>query len=117
MDDYDDIFSPQALRLFQIDQDLLDAQAVTSFNSREGSNANGICDVHRTASLVPDGRHTASSSQHKAAPGVSAFRITTDKGQRHKRAKFEDPKRRAEVAQLRKEGACMKCHWNKTAVR
>ena len=33
MDDYDDIFSPQALRLFEIDQDLLDAQALTLFNS------------------------------------------------------------------------------------
>ena len=75
---------------------------------------------------------TASESQHdcrflqerypqvgyrRLEPGYSTFPATEDSGRKHKRTKFEDPKRRNEVAQVRKEGACMRCRWNKIPVR
>ena len=49
--------------------------------------------------------------------GLFTFKVTSDKGRNPKRTKFEDLKRRAEVAQVREEGACMRCHRKKIPVR
>ena len=48
--------------------------------------------------------------------GLFTFKVTSDKGRNPKRTKFEDPKRRAEVAQIREEGGCMRCHRKKIPV-
>jgi hypothetical protein len=116
MDNPDHTFSPEALRFLGDDQGSLDAEALDLVDSWETSNADRVCDIDRTASTAPEGQYRAPSSQHRAGPWYSTFHASTDQGPRYKRAKFEDPKRRAEVAQVRKEGACIRCRWNKTPV-
>lgn len=63
-----------------------------------------------------DSEHENPSSLEKATSGYSMFPAATEQGRKRQRAKFEDPRRRAEVAQVRREGACMRCHWNKIPV-
>lgn len=116
MDNPDDTCSPEALRLLGADHGSLDAQALDLLDWWETSNADRVCGIHSTASTAPEGQYRAPSSQHGAGPGYSTFPATAGQGTRCKRAKFEDPKRRAEVAQVRKEGACMRCRWNKIPV-
>lgn len=102
MKDRDDIFSSEALRHLRGDQGSLDAQAVDMISSRELSNT---ARVLSTLDTVPEGRYSPSRSGQQGAPWHSFFPASTEQGSRHRRAKFEDPKRRAEVAQVRKEGA------------
>ena len=116
MDNPDRTFSPEALRLRGAGQGSLDAQALDLVDSWETSNADRFCGIHRIASTAPEVQSRAPSSPHRAAPWYSTFSASTDQGPRYKRAKFEDPERRAEVAQVRKEGACMRCRKNKIPV-
>lgn len=53
--------------------------------------------------------------KHNAIPGCSTLPSATG-GSRRKRAKYEDLKRRDEVALVRREGACMRCRWTKVPV-
>ena len=115
MDDTNDIFSPEALRLLGTDQGSLDTQALESLDSRESTNTSRVHDVERTASAATEGHDRATSSPHTAASGFSTFYATTVQGPRQERTKFES-KRRVEVAQVRKEGTCMRCRWNKIPV-
>ena len=116
MNNPDYTFSPEALRFLGDDQGSLDAQALGLIDLGETPNADRFCGIHGTVSTGPEGLYGAPSSQHRAAPWYSTFPASTDQDPRYKRAKFEDPKRRAEVAQVRKEGACMRCRWNKIPV-
>lgn len=55
-------------------------------------------------------------SEGTTIPGCMTFSATADQGEKGKRAKFGDLKRRDEVAQVRNKGACMKCRWKKLPV-
>lgn len=118
MDEIDDtFFSSEALRLLQA-KDTLDVQAQDLNSLWRTSNTPVDCGAHGTAATAaPGAQHRVPRSQKRAAPNYSTFPATADQGPRHKRAKFEDPKRRAQVAQVRKEGACLRCRWNKSSVR
>ena len=74
--------------------------------------------------LVAGARAKSSTNTHKkcqasklrqSLPGLAT--IPTTLATRHTRAKFKDPRRRAQVAHIRKAGACMRCRWNKIPVR
>ena len=58
-----------------------------------------------------------SSERKELQPACSTFPTTTRKDTKRKRAAFDDPDRRAKVAQVRKDSACMRCHIKKIPVR
>ena len=118
MDNFDDtFFSPEALRLLQAKEDHLDAQALDLVSSWETPNPCPPCSMHGTAAAAREGQQRVPRSQKRAGQGYSTFPATNDQGPRHKRSKFGNPERRAEVAKVRKEGACLSCRWNKSSVR
>ena len=57
-----------------------------------------------------------SSARQDLVSGLSTFSVAGDQSRERKRAKFTDPKRRGEVAKVRKDGACLRCRWNKIPV-
>ncbi|KAL8742555.1 MAG: hypothetical protein Q9190_004979 [Brigantiaea leucoxantha] len=99
MDNSSDFFSSEALQLIGADLSWLDVQASGWPDSSKGSHSDGDHDVPIISSTVFEGRHKVLSSQPEAVPGTHTFSATTELGPRRKRAKFEDPKRRADVAQ------------------
>ena len=118
MDEPDDtFFSTEALRLLEAHRVPPDAQAPEVISSWDTLVIDRDCGSRSTAAAASDGRKRAPDSPHRAESGYSVFSAASDQGPRHKRGKFEDPKRRAEVAQVRKEGACLRCRWSKSPVR
>ena len=112
----DTFFSTEALRLLETDQSSFDAQTWDTFgpwDTPEFSSLDGLYDI---TSISPKAQPRAPKSVKRAAPCYSQFSTFDDQGPKRKRAKFEDPKRRAEVAKLREDGACMRCRWNKIPV-
>lgn len=110
MDISDFIFSPGALQSFGADEGPPNAQVLESVNSCSRSDIVCFGSIQRTTSTVPQTpttQYRAPSSYH------STFPASTGQVPRRTRRKFADPKRRAEVAQVRKQGSCMRCHWNK----
>ncbi|KAL8823162.1 MAG: hypothetical protein Q9191_006119 [Dirinaria sp. TL-2023a] len=116
MDELDDtFFSPEALRLLQPRDSSLDGQQLELAGLWGTSSIGPTCDNHGSAAAALEAQKRAPRSRKRAAPGYSMFPATADRGPSRKRAKLEDPKRRAEVAQVRKEGACLRCRWNKSS--
>ena len=119
MDISDSIFSPGALQLLAANEGPLNAQALELIDSSSTSNTSYFDGIQRTASTapqVPTTQYSAPSSQPTAASFYSTFSASTEQAPRRARKKFENPERRAEVAQVRKQGSCMRCHWNKIPV-
>lgn len=54
-------------------------------------------------------------THHEQHSGSTSFPVNDNR--KRKRAKFDNPERRAAVAQVRKEGACLRCRLNKLSVR
>lgn len=104
MDYLDDNLSSEDLRLLEAYRISLDAVAL------QGTS-------HSVYGVPFETQHEKPSSLGKAASGYSMFPAAPEQGRKRKRTKFEDPRRRAEVAQVRREGACMRCHRNKIPVR
>ena len=109
-------FLPEASQLIGADQDCSQVQALDLNDSWETYNAEQIHRIDQTLYRAAKEQCTILNPQQGPASWFSTFSALTNESPRRKRAKYEDPKRRAEVAQLRKEGACMRCHWNKTPV-
>ena len=118
MDNPNNNFSPEASRLTRVDQDCSQAKALDLADSWEINIADHIHRIDQTPYRATKEQSSALSPQHGSASWFSTFPVepSSSENPRRKRAKYEDPKRRAEVAQLRKEGACMRCHLNKTPV-
>ena len=90
-------------------QDLPDVQ--------EGPSAT-LCNTNHTDSNISvpvGGQDNALSPRKRLAPKILVFPTADGQGKRQRR-RFSDAKRQ-EVAQVRKDGACMRCHLSKTPVR
>ena len=119
MDEPDNtFFSKEALRLLETDEASLDEQTLGLLSSWDTSVIDSSCGAHSTtAAAAPECQKSVPTLQHSAESAYSIFPTKPDQGQKRKRAKFEDPRRRDEVAQIRKQGACLRCRWTKSPVR
>ncbi|KAL9608518.1 MAG: hypothetical protein Q9167_006657 [Letrouitia subvulpina] len=88
MEDIVNTLSSEDLQLLEAYRSSLDAVAL------QGASHSGS--VHGIPSRA---QHEQPSSLEKAASGYSTFPVATGQGRKRQRAKFEDPRRRAEVAQ------------------
>ena len=116
MDDPEQIFSPEALRLLGEGQGSHDAQVPDSIDSWEKTSVDDFRPAHDTTCPPTEFQIETKNLDQVATVRYSTFPASTDGGPSRKRTKFEDPKRRAEVARIRKEGACIRCRWNKIPV-
>ena len=112
MDDVEQIFSPEALRSLFGSQGFGYAQDPDSISFWENPSIDSSHHAHDTTRTPTEVQLKTKNSQK----GRCTFPASGGEGPSHKRAKFQDPRRRAEVAQVRKEGACMRCRWNKIPV-
>lgn len=111
-----DIFPPESLRLLRSIQSSVDAGALSSLGSWEPTNVGRSGSIHRNAPEYPLAEYDMGRSQQGVDTWYSTFPTSIHQQPKPKRKKFEDPNRRAEVAQVRKEGACMRCRLNKIPV-
>ena len=77
-----------------------------------------LCNTNHTDSNISvpvGGQDNALSPRKRLAPKILVFPTADGQGKRQRR-RFSDAKRQ-EVAQVRKDGACMRCHLSKTSVR
>ena len=84
---------------------------------QEGHSAT-LCNTNHTdnnISVPVGGQDDALSPRKRLAPKILVFPTADGQGKRQRR-KFSDAKRQ-EVAQVRKDGACMRSHLSKTPVR
>ena len=91
-------------------QGLLDMQAPNLATACDTQHDNG-----NISGPLRDHVNTPSPRQ-RLAPNILVFPTTDSQDKKHRRRRFNDTKRQ-EVAQVRKDGACMRCHLNKTPVR
>ena len=142
MDEFVDILSPGALQSLGLPRDFLDTSPwdMTDINDTVCQHSLSLPDVNPEPSelqglgeMVPDlqAGHSATSSNNisvplgdqnnaigprkRPAPQIIVFPAADGQGKRQRR-RFNDAKRQ-EVAQVRKDGACMRCHLSKTPVR
>ena len=117
MDNLEAFFSTEALRLLAQGQGFQDVQDLFSIGYRENPSVDDFHCTHDDTTCAPTEARFEKKDLHLGATlGYSTFLASTDERRSRKRAKFEDPKRRAAVAQVRKEGACMRCRWYKVPV-
>lgn len=101
---------PESVPLLGPCQGLLDVQAqylaISCDIEHEDGNSNAPL----------EGQDKALSSRKKLAPNIQVFPTADGQRKSHQRKKFSDAKRQ-DVAQVRKDGACIRCHLNKIPVR
>ena len=117
MDPLDEFHSPEALRLLldsddfatTIDQPFLSASDQSFSLTTHPATA---VDIPSPEESKPTRKRVASNAN---IPGCSTLVLDKAGPAKPKRAKFS-AEGRARVASVRKKGACMRCHLNKTAV-
>ena len=108
MDNDEEFFSPQALRLLAADSDA-DLLALGDSHCLFADDSS-VMQPQRPQETTSKTRSVA-----RGLPGTSTFCVASNAEPKPKRVKFE-PERRIEVARIRKRGACLRCRVLKIAV-
>ena len=111
MDNCDDLFSPEALRLLEEFFDSNNLLIEPNESSLEVEQPELLIDLPWQTQSKP--KHPKSQS---VIPGTSTIDFPILTGRKRKRAKF-DEKARQKVAAVRKKGSCMRCRILKLPVR
>ena len=98
---------PSSVPLLGLDQSLLN-----------GRTPYYLADSHteHAVSASSEDRPGVPSVRKRPAPEIVIFPAADDQQQKNCRRKKFDPTKRQKVAQVRKDGACMRCHFNKSPV-
>lgn len=116
MDSFEDIFDLEANLLHEFGQENPAFESLDVGHADNSIQANRAHDVDEAASKTTENIEL-STVRRGLPPGCSTFPTTIRGESKRKRAAFEDPARRAKVAHVRKDSACMRCHIKKIPVR
>lgn len=118
MESFEDIFDLEAILLHGFGQGNPVFESLDVGHANNSIQADRVRDVDEATSKTTENIDIELSTGRRGLPpGCSTFPTTIRGESKPKRAAFEDPGRRAEVAHVRKDSACMRCHVKKIPVR
>ena len=118
MESFEDILDLEATLLLEFGQETLAVESLDASYFNNPFQADPVYDPDEaTSTTIENVDNEPSSERKELQPACSTFPTTTRQDTKRKRAAFEDPARRAKVAQVRKDSACMRCHIKKIPVR
>ena len=118
MDSFEDILDLETTLLHEFGQGNPVFESLDVRHSRNPIPANRVHDVDETAPKATEKTDIEPSTGRRGPlSGCLTFPTTIGGGSKRKRAAFEDPVRRAKVAHVRKDCACLRCHIKKLPVR
>ena len=118
MESFEDILDLEAILLHELGQENPAFESLDGGHADSSIQADRANDVDEAAPKTAENIDIEHSIERRGLPpGCSMFPITIRGESKRKRAAFEDPARRAKVAHVRKDCACMRCHIKKIPVR